>query len=51
MKRLHREDVMVRPGPENGGHEEPVLPAGDVRLRGCVVYVVYPLDGSAGSGG
>jgi hypothetical protein len=32
----------VRLKPENGDHEELVLSGEDVRIQGCVVYVVHP---------
>jgi repressor LexA len=43
VKRLYREEGnRVRLRPENGDHEELVLPAEDVRIQGRVVYVVHP---------
>src|SRR5918911_3724738 len=43
VKRLYRErENRVRLRPENGDHEELVLPAEDVRIQGRVVYVVHP---------
>ncbi|BBL79310.1 LexA repressor [Rubrobacter xylanophilus] len=45
VKRLYREGEMVRLEPENGDHEDIVLPAGDVRIQGRVVYVVHPPRG------
>lgn len=34
--------------PENGDHEDIVVPAGEVRIQGKVVYVVHPPKGQAG---
>ncbi|MBX6763934.1 MAG: repressor LexA [Rubrobacteraceae bacterium] len=49
VKRLYRErggaGEMVRLEPENGDHEDIVLPAGDVRIQGRVLYVVHPPRG------
>ena len=42
VKRLHREGRYVRLKPENGAHEDIVVPAGEVRVQGRVVYVVHP---------
>lgn len=42
VKRLYREGESVRLRPENGEHEEIVVPADGVRLQGRVVYVVHP---------
>ena len=42
VKRLYREGGSVRLRPENGEHEEIVVPADEVRLQGRVVYVVHP---------
>ncbi len=42
VKRLYREGETVRLKPENGEHEEIVVPAEGVRLQGRVVYVVHP---------
>jgi repressor LexA len=42
VKRLYREGEMVRLKPENGEHEEIVVPADEVRVQGRVVYVVHP---------
>ena len=33
---------MVRLKPENGGHEDLVLPAGDVAVQGEVIMVLHP---------
>jgi repressor LexA len=52
VKRLYREEGnRVRLRPENGGREELVLPAEDVRVQGCVVYVVHPPKRRAAGGG
>ncbi len=45
VKRIHREGEKVRLRPENRDYEEPVLPAGDARVQGRVVYVVHPPAG------
>jgi repressor LexA len=50
VKRIYREDEKVRLRPENGDHEDLVLPAEEVRVQGRVVYVVHP-PGKKGSGG
>jgi repressor LexA len=51
VKRLYREEEgMVRLRPENGEHEELVLPSEDVRVQGRVVYVVHPPDKRAAGG-
>lgn len=42
VKRLYREGDNVRLRPENGEHEDLVVPAGDVTVQGRVVYVVHP---------
>lgn len=42
VKRLRREGASVRLRPENGDHEEIVVPADEVRVQGRVVYVVHP---------
>jgi repressor LexA len=42
VKRLYRDGEMVRLRPENGDHEDLVVPAGEVTLQGRVVYVVHP---------
>lgn len=49
VKRIYRDGEKVRLRPENGDHEELILPAGDVRVQGRVVYVVHP-PGSRGGG-
>jgi repressor LexA len=52
VKRLYREEGRtVRLRPENGDHEELVLPAEDVRVQGRVVYVVHPPKKRAARGG
>ncbi len=47
VKRLRREGPYVRLRPENGDHEDIVVPAEDVRMQGRVVYVVHPPKGQA----
>jgi repressor LexA len=42
VKRLYREDDMLRLRPENGDHKDLVLPHEDVTIQGRVVYVVHP---------
>src|SRR5919202_12696 len=42
VKRLYREGEMVRLRPENGEHEEILVPAEEVRIQGRVLYVVHP---------
>src|SRR5215204_5966861 len=42
VKRLYREGDLLRLRPENGDHEDLVVPAGDVAIQGRVVYVVHP---------
>jgi hypothetical protein len=50
VKRIHMgEKVKLRP--ENGDHEELILPAEDVRVQGCVVYVVHHPGGREAGGG
>jgi repressor LexA len=50
VKRLYREEEgKVRLRPENGDHEELVLPAEDVRIQGSVVYVMHPPRGRGGA--
>jgi repressor LexA len=51
VKRLYREDEAVRLRPENGDHEELILPAEDVRVQGRVVYVVHPPEKKTAGGG
>ncbi len=52
VKRLYRErGNRVRLRPENGDHEELVLPAEDVRIQGRVVYVVHPPRRRSAGGG
>jgi repressor LexA len=52
VKRLYREEGgTVRLRPENGEHEELILPSEDVRVQGRVVYVVHPPDKRAAGGG
>lgn len=45
VKRLYREGDKLRLRPENGGHEDLVLPAEEVEVQGRVVYVVHPPRG------
>src|SRR3712207_907399 len=42
VKRLRREGETVRLRSQNGGYEDIVVPAGDVKIQGRVVYVVHP---------
>lgn len=42
VKRFRREGALVRLKPQNGDHEEVVVPADEVRIQGRVVYVVHP---------
>ena len=42
VKRLYREGNKVRLVPENGGHEEIMIPAEEVRIQGEVIFVVHP---------
>jgi repressor LexA len=52
VKRLYREEGnRVKLRPENGDHEERVLPAEDVRVQGRVVYVVHPPGRKLNGGG
>ena len=37
MKRLYREAETVSLKPENGGHEDLIIPAQDVKVQGRVV--------------
>jgi len=50
VKRIYREDGKLRLRPENGDHEELVLPAEDVRVQGRVVNVIHPPRKKAGGG-
>ena len=45
VKRLYREGDFLRLRPENGDHEDLVVPAEDVAIQGRVVYVVHPPRG------
>jgi repressor LexA len=45
VKRLYREGDLLRLRPENGDHEDLVLPAENVKIQGRVVYVVHPPRG------
>src|ERR671932_2108310 len=42
VKRLYRYGDEVRLRPENGEHEDIVIPAEDVEIQGRVVYVIHP---------
>jgi repressor LexA len=42
VKRLYREGENVRLKPENGDHEDLVVPEEDLKVQGRVVYVVHP---------
>lgn len=42
VKRLYREGRHVRLRPENGDHEDIVLPAEDLLVQGRVVFIVHP---------
>ncbi len=42
VKRLYREGETVRLKPENGRHEDLLVPARDVRVQGRVVHVIHP---------
>ena len=42
VKKLYREGEMVRLKPENGEHEDMVIPAREVRIQGRVVHVIHP---------
>jgi len=45
VKRLYRKGDLLRLRPENGDHEDLVMPAEDVKIQGRVVYVVHPPRG------
>jgi repressor LexA len=45
VKRLYREGEMVRLKPQNGEHEDIVVPANEVKVQGRVVYVIHPPGG------
>src|SRR4051795_6042123 len=42
VKKLYREGEMVRLKPQNGEHEDVVVPAREVRIQGQVVHVIHP---------
>ncbi|MDP9484445.1 MAG: transcriptional repressor LexA [Actinomycetota bacterium] len=42
VKRLYREGGLLRLKPENGEHEDLLIPAEQVSVQGRVVYVVHP---------
>ncbi len=52
VKRLYRDGDKVRLKPENGEHEDIVIPAQEVKVQGRVVWVFHPprgkKDGNAG---
>lgn len=45
VKRIFREGEYVRLKPENGDHEDLVVPAEEAEVQGRVVYVVHPPRG------
>jgi len=45
VKRLYREGDILRLKPDNGDHQDLVVPAQDVKIQGRVVYVVHPPRG------
>ena len=42
VKRLYRDGETVRLVPQNGHHEEIIVPAEEVRIQGEVVLVLHP---------
>ena len=42
VKKLYRDGEMVRLKPQNGAHEDIVVPAREVRIQGRVVHVIHP---------
>jgi repressor LexA len=42
VKKLYREGEMVRLKPQNGEHQDVVVPAQEVRIQGQVVHVIHP---------
>lgn len=42
VKRLHREGSRIRLRPQNGDHEDIILPASEVVIQGRVVQVIHP---------
>lgn len=48
VKRLFRENGHIRLRPENGEHEDLVVPAEETEIQGRVVYVVHPPRGRRG---
>ena len=42
MKKLYREGEMVRLKPQNGEHQDIVVPAQEVQIQGRVVHVIHP---------
>jgi repressor LexA len=51
VKRIYRDGEKGRLRPENEGHEELILSAGDVWVHGRVVCVVHPPGGRGAGGG
>ena len=45
VKKLHREGEMVRLKPQNGEHEDIIVPGREVRIQGRVVHVIHPPGG------
>jgi repressor LexA len=45
VKKLYREGEMVRLKPQNGEHEDIIVPAREVRIQGRVVHVIHPPGG------
>ena len=42
VKKLYREGEVVRLRPQNGEHQDMVVPAREVRIQGRVVHVIHP---------
>jgi repressor LexA len=42
VKKLYREGEMIRLKPQNGEHEDMIVPAREVRIQGRVVHVIHP---------
>ena len=42
VKRIYREGEEVRLRPHNGEHRDIVVPAGEVRIQGEIIYVLHP---------
>ena len=47
---LYRKSEMVRLKAESGEHEDLVVPAGEVKVQGRVLYVIYPPAGEDAAG-